>query len=102
MALSALALVLLAAGSSYANIAACPSVSTPFVSTADGTLRGGRCHGTDVNFFLSVPYANQPSRYQAPMPYSGKYSDRDATVSAPACPQFGTTFVETGPQSEDW
>lgn len=26
----------------------------------------------------------------------------DGRVAAPACPQFGTSFVEKGPQDEDW
>jgi para-nitrobenzyl esterase len=101
MTLYSLALALLVAGSSYAHDS-CPSPSAPSASTADGTLRGGRCAGTAVDFFLSIPYADRPVRYQSPAPYSAKYSKRDATVVAPACPQFGTTFVETGPQSEDW
>ncbi|GFP53143.1 fumonisin B1 esterase [Trichoderma asperellum] len=55
----------------------------------------------DVNFFLSIPYANPPKRFHAAVPYTGVFDKRNATVPAPACPQFGTTFIEAGAQSED-
>ncbi|OPB44533.1 carboxylesterase type b [Trichoderma guizhouense] len=94
--------VLLAAVPSYASECPTePSQSTPVVTTKDGTLLGGKCSTTDVNFFLSIPYANPPTRFHAPAPYTGVYHDRNATTPAPACPQFGTTFIETGKQSED-
>lgn len=94
---------LLAAAPCYANTG-CPSSlpSTPSVTTRHGTLLGGKCNTTDVNFFLSIPYANPPKRFHAPVPYTGEFDKRNATVAAPACPQFGTTFIETGAQSEDW
>lgn len=76
--------------------------STPSVTTKHGALLGGKCNTTDVNFFLSIPYANPPKRFHAPVPYTGVFDKRNATVPAPACPQFGTTFIETGAQSEDW
>ncbi|KAL6801428.1 alpha/beta-hydrolase [Trichoderma sp. SZMC 28013] len=94
--------VFLATVPSYASeCIPAPSQSTPVVTTRDGTLLGGRCSTTDVNFFLSIPYANPPTRFHAPSPYTGAYHDRNATTPAPACPQFGTTFIETGKQSED-
>ncbi|PON22685.1 carboxylesterase [Trichoderma gamsii] len=103
MALLSLVLTtLLAAAPCYANTG-CPSSlpSTPSVTTRHGTLLGGKCNTTDVNFFLSIPYANPPKRFHAPAPYTEVFNKRNATVAAPACPQFGTTFIETGAQSED-
>ncbi|KAM0260904.1 hypothetical protein ACHAQJ_002524 [Trichoderma viride] len=93
---------LLAASPSYAS--GClpnPRPSSLSVTTKDGTLVGGRCNTTDVNFFLSIPYASPPTRFHAPVPYTGVYHERNATVPAPACSQFGTTFIETETQSED-
>ncbi|EHK16509.1 uncharacterized protein TRIVIDRAFT_227371 [Trichoderma virens Gv29-8] len=91
--------VSLATAPSYAS--ECSPDSSPSVTTRDGTLLGGRCSTTDVNFFLSIPYANTPKRFHAPVQYTGVYHKRNATVPAPACPQFGTTFIETETQSED-
>ncbi|KAK5991949.1 Para-nitrobenzyl esterase [Cladobotryum mycophilum] len=48
-----------------------PHPPTPSVTTEHGTLLGGRCDMTDVDFFLSVPYANLPARFHAPVPYAG-------------------------------
>ncbi|KAK6445851.1 cholinesterase [Trichoderma asperellum] len=93
---------LLAAAPCSAN--GCPTSlppSTPSVTTKHGTLLGGKCNTTDVNFFLSIPYANPPKRFHAAVPYTGVFDKRNATVPAPACPQFGTTFIEAGAQSED-
>lgn len=100
--LTVLLATLLATVPCYAN--GCPSSlpSTPLVTTRHGTLLGGKCNTTDVNFFLSIPYANAPKRFHAPVPYTGVFNKRNATIPAPACPQFGTTFIETGTQSEDW
>ncbi|KAL6893418.1 Alpha/Beta hydrolase protein [Trichoderma evansii] len=100
--LSVVLATLLAAAPCYANNG-CPSSlpSTPSVTTSQGTLLGGKCNTTDVNFFLSIPYANPPKRFHAPVPYTRVFNKRNATVPAPACPQFGTTFIETETQSED-
>lgn len=103
MALLSLVLAtLLAAAPCYANTGCSSLSSTPSVTTRHGTLLGGKCNTTNVNFFLSIPYANSPKRFHAPTPYAGVFNKRNATVPAPACPQFGTTFIETGLQSEDW
>lgn len=74
------------------------------VTTRYGSLLGGACAATNVDFFYSIPYAKPPIenlRFRAPQPF-GHFGNRSADVKAPACPQFGTTFVEAGPQSEDW
>lgn len=100
--LSVVLATLLASAPCYAK--GCPSSlpSAPSVTTRHGTLQGGKCNTTDVNFFLSIPYANPPKRFHAPAPYTRIFNKRNATVPAPACPQFGTTFIETEAQSEDW
>lgn len=76
------------------------------IDTLNGTVRGGRCRDTDVDYFFSIPYAKPPVgdlRFAPPVSHTDAY-DRtlDGTVAAPACPQFGTSFVERGPQDEDW
>jgi hypothetical protein len=76
------------------------------VDTLNGTIQGGRCNRTDVDYFFSVPYAKSPTgdlRFSPPSPHSGAYNGTlDGTVATPACPQFGTVFVESGPQNENW
>lgn len=76
------------------------------VETLNGTIQGGRCNNTDVDYFFSIPYAKSPLgdlRFSPPSPHSEAYSSTlDGTVVAPACPQFGTTFIEDGPQDENW
>lgn len=82
----------------------CAAAAPPSVETKQGTLLGGTCESEAINYFSSIPYAKAPVgqlRYAAPRPY-GSFGCRDATVTAPACPQFGSIFLETGPQSEDW
>lgn len=80
--------------------------SAPTVTISNGALQGGKCPQTDINYFLSIPYANPPVgdlRFAAPQAYNQSFTETyNATNKAPACPQFGTFFVETGAQSEDW
>ncbi|KAF8856038.1 alpha/beta-hydrolase [Acephala macrosclerotiorum] len=76
------------------------------VTTTAGTLQGGICPGSTASFFLNVPYAIPPvgdRRFTSPQAYSGEYPTRpyDASTPGAACIQFGTTFVEGGPTSED-
>lgn len=76
------------------------------IDTLNGTIRGGRCRETDVDYFLSIPYAQPPIgdlRFAPPVPHTDAYDGvLDGSVAAPACPQFGASFVEKGPQDEDW
>lgn len=76
------------------------------INTPNGTIRGGRCHETGVDYFLSIPYAKPPVgdlRFAPPVSHTDAYDGiLDGRVEAPACPQFGTNFVERGPQDEDW
>lgn len=76
------------------------------IDTLNGTIRGGRCRDTDVDYFFSIPYAKPPVRdlrFAPPVSHTDAYDGiLDGTVAAPACPQFGTSFVERGPQDEDW
>ena len=76
------------------------------VTLLNGTIQGGRCSSTDVNYFFSIPFAQPPVgdlRLAAPVGYDTKYSGTlDATQQGPSCPQLGTLLVQTGAQSEDW
>lgn len=76
------------------------------IDTQNGTIRGGRCRETDVDYFFSIPYGKPPVadlRFAPPVSHTDVYDGvLDGTVAAPACPQFGTSFVERGPQDEDW
>lgn len=77
------------------------------VTISAGTLQGGICPGSTASFYLNVPYAIPPVgdlRFTSPQAYSGKYptGTYDASTPGAACIQFGTTFVEGGPTSEDW
>jgi hypothetical protein len=80
-----------------------PAIQT---NTPNGTIRGARCRETDVDYFLSIPYARAPVghlRFAPPVSHADAYDGiLDGRVRAPACPQFGTSFVEDGPQDEDW
>ncbi len=76
------------------------------VITRNGTIQGIKCNSTDVNSFLSIPYAEPPVgslRFAATVPSPGSYSGTlQATTAPPACIQFGSSENESGPQSEDW
>lgn len=66
----------------------------PVETTRHGSLLGGACATTNVNFFYSIPNAKPPIenlRFQAPRLF-GHFGNRNATVKAPACTQFGTTL----------
>ena len=72
-----------------------------------GTVQGAKCPQNDATAFQSIPYAQPPVgdlRFAAPQPFQGKFdsSSLNATTPAPACVQFGSTFLEQGPTSEDW
>lgn len=75
------------------------------INTPNGTIRGGRCRETDVDYFFSIPYAKPPIgdlRFAPPASHVDAYHGiLDGRVRAPACPQFGTSFVEKGPEDED-
>ncbi|CAK7214268.1 hypothetical protein SCUCBS95973_002081 [Sporothrix curviconia] len=77
----------------------------PTVTVLNGTLGGASCASTDVNYFLSIPYANAPVdslRFAPPQPYNQKYNGAlDATTAAPACPPFNSVFNESTAESED-
>ncbi len=79
--------------------------TSPTVKVANGTLQGGTCGASSFNYFLAIPYAEPPigeGRFASPRTFDQTYNGtRDATKSVPACTQFGQTFVEAGPQSED-
>lgn len=77
------------------------------VTTTNGTVVGGKCESSDVNYFLAIPYAEAPVgdlRFAAPQSYDKKYDGDvlNATSPAPRCIQFGNTFIEAGTASEDW
>lgn len=76
------------------------------IEILNGTIQGGRCRETDVDYFFSIPYAKPPIgdlRFAPPVSYSNAYDGvLDGETAAPACPQFGTSYVEKGPQHEDW
>ncbi|KAH8883118.1 alpha/beta-hydrolase [Thozetella sp. PMI_491] len=75
------------------------------VTTSLGTVQGGKCDSTDVNYFFSIPYALPPvgdMRFAVAKPYSEPFNGTlDATTAAPSCIQFGALFLENGAQSED-
>jgi para-nitrobenzyl esterase len=76
------------------------------VKILNGTLKGAKCASTNVNYFFSIPYAKAPVgelRFTAPQTYDQAFNGtRDATLPAPACPQFGNSSAEWTAQSEDW
>lgn len=80
--------------------------SAPTVTVVNGTIQGGTCTSTSVNYFLSIPYAEPPVgdlRFAAPQPYNSTYTGvLQATKAAPYCIQFGSASAEADQQSEDW
>lgn len=80
--------------------------SAPAVTVANGTVHGGTCPSTSVNYFLSIPYAQPPVgnlRFAAPQPYNITYTGvLQATTPAPYCIQFGSASAPIDQQSEDW
>ncbi|OTA90670.1 hypothetical protein M434DRAFT_13772 [Hypoxylon sp. CO27-5] len=82
------------------------SVDSKTVRTKSGTVLGGKCSTTDVNYFFSIPYAKPPLgdlRFAPPEPYnSSRSSVINGTVPAPACIQFaGELFGEKTSQDEN-
>ncbi|KAH9987546.1 alpha/beta-hydrolase [Xylariaceae sp. FL0662B] len=81
------------------------STHSKVVHIRNGSVQGGKCETTDVNYFFSIPYAQPPVgdlRLAPPQPPSNStYKVLNGTNPAPSCIQFGSQFVEAGPQSED-
>jgi carboxylesterase type B len=85
---------------------ACAQVAQS-VTISAGTIKGTSCPNAGISAFLNIPYAQPPTgdlRFASPQQYSGEFPSGtyDATSPGPACIQFGSTFLETGPTSEDW
>ncbi|KAH8895930.1 alpha/beta-hydrolase [Thozetella sp. PMI_491] len=82
----------------FALAGAVAAQSAPSVKVANGTLQGAKCASKDINYFLSIPYAEPPvgdGRFAAPKSFDRAYNGTlDATKPAPACLQFTTTFIE--------
>lgn len=78
----------------------------PIVTVKNGTIQGVTCLSTTVDFYGSIPFAQAPVgdlRFAAPQPYDQKYNDTlNGTKQPPSCIQFGSAFIGSGPQSEDW
>jgi hypothetical protein len=76
------------------------------VQTTNGTIQGGKCDSTDVDYYFSIPFAQPPIgdlRFAAPQPFVSSFRGTlDGTSPAPSCIQFSSSYAETGPQSEDW
>jgi carboxylesterase type B len=76
------------------------------VTVKNGTIQGAKCPTTTANLYAAIPFAQPPVgnlRFAAPQSYNQKYNGTlDGTKQPPSCIQFGGTFVEFGPQSEDW
>ena len=84
-------------------------VATPIVTVYKGVIQGFTCESGGTNSFLSIPYAQPPLgalRFAPPQPFNGSFNGTLlATQPAPNClqfGQFGSSFIEPGPQSENW
>lgn len=83
------------------------SVDSKVVKTRSGTVHGGKCSTTDVDYFFSIPFAKPPVgelRFAPPEPYrnSSRGGVINGTVPAPSCIQFTALFSEGSGMSEDW
>jgi para-nitrobenzyl esterase len=83
------------------GLAGLTAAAAPIVQSSQGAITGGQCPSAAVERFLGIPYAEPPVRFAAPQPYNGTYNTT-FTTQPPSCIQFGTTFLEYGPTSEDW
>ncbi|KAI1767034.1 alpha/beta-hydrolase [Hypoxylon sp. FL1150] len=80
-------------------------VESKIVKTGSGSVQGGTCSTTAVNYFFSIPFAKPPVgdlRLAPPEPYqNASCKIINGTAPTPACIQFTTLFGEQGPTSED-
>ncbi|KAH8887240.1 alpha/beta-hydrolase [Thozetella sp. PMI_491] len=78
------------------------AVDAQTVTTQNGTIQGGHCASTNIDYFYSIPYAQPPvgdRRFAVAEPYLSSYNGTlNATVSPASCIQFGRSSAS---QSED-